>query len=70
MRGLPNFRVCLDAEGTFQCSVVLKTTVNATFQNYSVYSPLTIANIKIVTVLMARQNVRHAFVSKVMSLKS
>ena len=28
--------MCLDAEGTFQCSVVIKTTVNATFQNYSV----------------------------------
>ena len=28
--------MCLDAEGTFQCSVVIKTTVNATFENYSV----------------------------------
>ena len=32
-----NFRACLDAEGTFQCSVVLKATVNATFQIHSVY---------------------------------
>ena len=28
--------MCLDAEGTFQCFVVVKTTVNATFQIYSV----------------------------------
>ena len=28
--------MCLDAEGNFQCSVVVKTAVNATFQIYSV----------------------------------
>ena len=28
--------MCLDAEGTFKCSVVVKITVNATFQIYSV----------------------------------
>ena len=32
--------MCLDAEGTFQSSVVLKTTVNATFQNHSVHPDL------------------------------
>ena len=31
-----NFSGCLDAEGTFECSVVIKAAVNATFQIHSV----------------------------------
>ena len=64
--------MCLDAEGTFQCSVVVKNTVNATFQIYSVHIS---KNLNVKTFLFSssnreiqRCNVQKSRLSKLLSL--